>query len=303
MRLSLVVGLVVCCCGNIDKMNAPDAPPGIDVPPAPDAPVDSQLPAFSAPVPIAEVDTTSSERGPTLTGDLLELYFVSDRAGGLGGADIWCAKRASTTAAWDPPVLVPNVNSADGEGHPFVTRDGLQLYFSVAHAGTTTGLDIYVSVRADRGSAWSPPTAVTELNSLADDVAIGISADGLELALDSSRGGASGRDLYLSKRANATQPWGIPVGISELNDATTQKLPQLADDGRAIWFVQTTTSNGDDIMVATRPALDAPFGTPTAVSELNSATAEDDPWISNDQRTIVFASSRNGNFDLFIATR
>jgi Tol biopolymer transport system component len=134
-------------------------------------------------------------------------------------------------------------------------------------------------------------------------VAVGVSADGLELALDSSRGGASGRDLYLSKRANTTQPWGIPVGIAELNDGTTQKLPQLADDGRAIWFVQTTTTNGDDIMVATRPALDAPFGTPTAVTELNSATAEDDPWISNDQRTIVFASSRNGNFDIFIATR
>jgi hypothetical protein len=44
-------------------------------------------------------------------------------------------------------------------------------------------------------------------------------------------------------------------------------------------------------------------GPPVAVTELNTTTSEVDPWISDDQRTIVFASNRNGNFDLFIATR
>jgi hypothetical protein len=39
------------------------------------------------------------------------------------------------------------------------------------------------------------------------------------------------------------------------------------------------------------------------VPELDSAVSDDDPWISDDQRTIVFASTRSGNFDLFIATR
>jgi Tol biopolymer transport system component len=293
--------MLLTACGDIAH-ETPDAqvPPKADAPRV-DAPTQLPLGLFSAPIPIAELNTVAMERGPTLTGDMLELYFVSDRPGGLGSTDVWMSTRATVASAWTAPTLVTTVSSVDAEAHPYVTRDGLQLYVTVTRTTTTTGSDIYVAVRANREAAWSTPALATDLNSAADDVAIGMSADGLELVLDSARGGASARDLYLAKRANTASSWGIPEGIAELNNSNNQKTPQLADGGLAIWYGETQTS--DEICMATRPSLDAPFGVGVPVAELNTTLTESDPWISDDQRTIVFASTRSGNYDLFIATR
>jgi hypothetical protein len=305
MRKAFVLVALV-ACGDVAHHDLPDAssaPPTKDAP-GPDAPTQPGLGAFSAPVPIAELDTVSSERGPSLTSDLLEIYFVSDRAGGLGGADVYTSKRPNVATAWAPPTLVMAVSSADAEAHTYVTPDGLQLYVAVTRAVTTTGTDLYVAVRANRQAVWSAPTLATDLDSAADDTAIGMSADGLQLVLDSTRaGGLSGRDLYLAKRADTSSAWGIPEGIAELNDANTQKTPQLADGGRALWFVQTEPGTADDFYVARRADTNSPFGAAVAVPELDSALTDVDPWISDDQRTIVFASTRSGNFDLFVATR
>jgi WD40 repeat protein len=303
LRLSSFALIACTSCGGVATPRAQPDAEAADAPPIPiDAP--PSLNTFSAPVRITELDTTTfNERGPTLTADMLEIFFVSDQPGGRGGTAIWTASRTSTATPFGTPSIVTAIDSADSETHPFVTGDGLQLYFSVAHANSTTGTDLYISLRANRQSAWSAPTLATELQSAADDVAVGISANGLLLALDSTRGGASGRDLYLSSRSDPTHPWGIPEGIAELDTDAAQKTPQLANGGRALWFVQSTATTGDDIFLSTRPDLGSSFGAPVAVAELNTVTSEDDPWVADNQRTIVFASTRGGTFDLFIATR
>jgi len=50
-------------------------------------------------------------------------------------------------------------------------------------------------------------------------------------------------------------------------------------------------------------ATNATWSTPTEVPGVNTASDEDDPSITADRLTIVFASDRNGNEDLFIGTR
>lgn len=300
-----IVLVALVACGDVAHHDLPDAAPipALDAAAA-DAPTQPQgLGAFSAPVPIAELDTVSSERGPSLTSDLVEIYFVSDRPGGLGGADVYTSKRPNLATAWAAPTLVMAVSSADAEAHTYVTPDGLQLYVAVTRAVTTTGTDLYVAVRANRQAVWSAPTLATDLDSVVDDTALGMSADGLQLVLDSTRaGGLSGRDIYLAKRADTSSAWGIPEGIAELNDDDTQKTPQLADAGRALWFVQAEPDTSDDFYVARRANVNSPFGAAVAVPELDSALTDVDPWISDD-RTIVFSSTRSGNFDLFVATR
>ena len=41
----------------------------------------------------------------------------------------------------------------------------------------------------------------------------------------------------------------------------------------------------------------------TAVTEINSSSRDADPWVSADLRTIWFSSNRNGDYDIFRASR
>jgi len=87
------------------------------------------------------VNTPHEEFWPALSADELSLFFSSGllgsaRPGGLGGSDIWVAKRQSRDADWEEPVnLGPPVNSPDGEKAPFLSADGSTLYYSVGNFG------------------------------------------------------------------------------------------------------------------------------------------------------------------------
>jgi Tol biopolymer transport system component len=47
---------------------------------------------FDPPAPLPGVNTAAEEGDPTMTDDGCELYFSSERAGGLGGRDVWRAR-------------------------------------------------------------------------------------------------------------------------------------------------------------------------------------------------------------------
>ncbi|HBQ63960.1 MAG TPA: hypothetical protein DD727_03370 [Clostridiales bacterium] len=89
-------------------------------------------------------------------GDML--YFHSDRAGGMGGYDLWTTTRSTRGGGttWSDPVLVEGVNSADNDSHPYVSLDGNELWFTRTYLGTPA---IFRSIRQD-GSTWSTPELV-----------------------------------------------------------------------------------------------------------------------------------------------
>src|SRR2546425_10195003 len=69
----------------------------------------------------APINTAATENNLTLSPDELSLYFTSNRAGGVGGNDIWVSHRVCVDCPWETPVnLGPPVNSADAMGHPDV---------------------------------------------------------------------------------------------------------------------------------------------------------------------------------------
>ena len=74
--------------------------------PEPDAATFDAAPLgpFANVTPLSSLDTLGNEDDPTLTGDLLEIYF--DR-----GGDIWYSTRASVADAWQLPLLLTAVNS------------------------------------------------------------------------------------------------------------------------------------------------------------------------------------------------
>lgn len=92
-------------------------------------------------------DAAANDIQPNVRADGLEVVFSSNRAGTLGGQDIWAATRSALGDPWSAPVnLGAAVNTAVGESRPSLSRDGKQLLFGRSPGPEGSG-DIYVTTR------------------------------------------------------------------------------------------------------------------------------------------------------------
>src|SRR5437667_11948596 len=106
---------------------------------------------WSAPVTLGPtINTEFNEQGPTVSNDELSLYFGSDRPGGIGGFDIWVARRACKDCPWEAPLdLGPAVNTASDETGPGLSVDGHLLFFRSTRPGGTDIVYVLLSKRAN----------------------------------------------------------------------------------------------------------------------------------------------------------
>jgi len=63
-----------------------------------------------------------------ITNDGTELYFASERSGGVGGLDIWVSENIN--GKWGQPLNVSAVNTIDSEGWPAISPGRDELWFS-----------------------------------------------------------------------------------------------------------------------------------------------------------------------------
>jgi len=106
-------------------------------------------------------------------------------------------------SAWSAPVNIgPPVNTQLGEAGPFVSKDGLTLYFNANRPEGFGGFDIYVSKRDSVDDPWGEPKNLgPTVNSSSNDQTAALSPDGHQLYFASDRPGGFGRlDLYVSHR-------------------------------------------------------------------------------------------------------
>jgi len=287
----LVSAIVLAGCGRIsfDAMER-DTPTTPDVPPA--------LGPFGTPVQLAELDVGGAD-DPALTWDELEIMFSSDRAGGVGGCDVWTARRPVVTASWSAAASagVP-LNGTGCDSGAMLSRDGLTVW--IARGGATTS-DLFEAHRDTRTSPWQSPIALTALSSGMSDSAPTVTADALTLMFHSNRSGS--QRLYITTRASIVDPWTAPTLVGPLTTGVRERSPHLSADGTTLWFISNALGT-QDLWMASRPDRSTPFGTPTVLTELSSADSEDDPWISEDGHRIYFARyPTTGLGTLWIATR
>jgi hypothetical protein len=212
--------------------------------------------------------TGSNNYCPVLTADLHALYFVSDRPGGCGDADMYVSYRRNThdNLAWEAPInLGCQVNSpqTDLRPSPFQGDDGTEyLYFSSTRSGGPGAAgtsDIYVSKMQPDGS-FGPPTLVEGLNTTFNDTRPNVrERDGLEIFFDSTRpGGVGGTDLWTSTRVSLSDPWSEPVNLGPVVNSSVNDLrPSLSWDGTTLYFQSNRPggSGASDIWVTTRTRL------------------------------------------------
>jgi Tol biopolymer transport system component len=272
-------------------------------------------PSWSTPVNLgATVNTASTEGCPFLSKDGLSLYFASNRAGTLGGLDIYVSHRTSVDAPWGTPVTIgPTINSTASDRCPLITPDEKSLIFVSDRAGGAGNTDLYIATRTDTRDdfGWGTPTNIFTINTSSDEYgpsAFTDAAGTLTLFFTSNRpGGLGGFDIYSSVRA-ANGIFGDPALVTELSSSADDTFPLVRNDGLAMFLASNRpgTLGGFDLWSATRSSTTAPWSAPVNLgSVVNSTANEQRPTISSDGTTIIFMSDRPGGFggfDLYATT-
>jgi hypothetical protein len=246
------------------------------------------LGAWGTPAAVAGAATAAVEDDPTVSSNKLELYFKRvDVATAPQDHNIYVMKRASVTDAWGAPAAVAALNTTGIEESPRLSADDLTIYFG--RAG-----DIFKSTRASTSAAWGAPVAAAEFNTAAyEKWAFVCGAYGVV----SRANGTNGQDLY---GGTVGQTFAL---LTTLNSTSADQGTFITNDCLEMYF-QSDRDATFDIWKSTRAAIADPWPAPTKLPDFNTTTnAEEDPWISTDQRMFVFANNASGSKDVYISTR
>jgi hypothetical protein len=139
------------------------------------------------------------------TTGMATLYFLAIRDGGLGSYDIYQSTR-NPDGTYNNPTNVTPLNSSSRDASPAIRADGLEMFFySERNSGPGLG-DIMVSTRASTLAQWNPPVTVNILNTVEDEHAPALSADGSVLYFASPRlGGFGSVDIYAATRVSVNR--------------------------------------------------------------------------------------------------
>jgi hypothetical protein len=133
----------------------------------------------------------------------------------------------------------PVFNSASRlSEHPDISTDGLSLYFVSARAGGYGGRDVWVTTRETTEDNWGEPVNLgSTVNSTGGDSASSISSDGLLLLYTRPGDGSARDDIWVTRRASVSDPWGLPVNVGPpVNTAVEDLQPNVSADGRTLYF-------------------------------------------------------------------
>lgn len=251
---------------------------------------------YSAPKLIAELASPqNSDEDATFTGDLLELFFVSDRQ---ADKDIWSSRRDSVTAPWTSPVRVAELSSAVDDVTPYVSLDGLRIWFSSGRG--EQGRRTWFSTRPSLNEPWATPVPVPEL---AGTYGMGLTADETLAVLYSSREGGAGEfDIYFATRDAREEAWGPLQSMRGVNTSAGDLEPFVAEAGRVL-FLSSDREGSEDLYWTRRGGVGEPFPEPVALTELNSSESDTDPTVSQDLGYLIFTSWRSGTRKLYEAYR
>ena len=99
--------------------------------------------SFSTTTVQATLNIGNPTADPFVFADQLVIVFASQSVGNVdGGAktDMWYSTRTTTSAGWAAPTNLPDLNTNDSEGDPWVSANGCHLYFA---AVTGSDYDLY----------------------------------------------------------------------------------------------------------------------------------------------------------------
>ena len=265
------------------------------------------------------VNTPWFEGKPSLSADGLELYFVSDRPGALGGPgdqDIYVSRRASVTDTWGPPERVPPpISSAFFDITPTISIDGLDLYFGSNRPGpfSPPWPDLWVSHRASVNDPWG------EAVNLGAGVNTPLFEGSIDISPDQRTAYFAGVtpnfvfDIFVSTRSSQDEPFGPRVKLPPpINSDGHDYGPALTPDGHTMFFSSGTDNPFapgaiNHLYVLERQNDGVPWGPRIYLDTLNCPTCFSGlPTIRAGGKEICWMGDRGDSFgdkDIYCATR
>lgn len=220
---------------------------------------------------------------------------------------------------FEPVNLGARINTAASEYYPCMTADGQTLLFTrdVTDSRVREGHqeDFYIATRD--GEGWSNAQPLREINTVQNEGAPTLSADGSLLiftaceGIDGSFGGdRTGQgscDLFFSQRSGNTWSPAKNLGAG-INTYEWESQPSFSADGRTLYFIRGRRTaegiKGQDIFVSelndegrwTRPI--------PIIGKVNTPGEEESVMIHPDGRTLYFSSNGHtgmGGLDIYVS--
>jgi len=260
--------------------------------------------AFAGVEPINGLGLDVDSFGPVFAADGRTLFFSAV----AGDENIFSAARKIETAQFGPATPVPNLDDGGSdEGTPFLSFDGLSLYFFSTRPGPGVqgGRDIWVARRPSAEAPFAEPRVLPAVNGPGLDHLPRLSRDELSILFVSGRESPNqASNIWMARRGNLTEDFAAAVEVPGINTNSREEGFSLSPDGLTLFLASNRLFETDmDLFVATRSDLAASFETPEPLVDLNSPADDLDPQLSPDGRELFFASSRGGTFQLFRSVR
>ena len=201
-----------------------------------------------------------------------------------------------------PTNLGSAVNTSAHDEEPYISPDGLSLYFCSLRPGGYGDFDLWVTSRLTTEDDWGPPVNLgPTVNSSSADFTPELSVDGLTLYFVSDRPGGHGSyDLWATRRATRQDDWGTPVNLGPtVNKAGMDGCMTISDNGLELYFWSDRPggSGSSDIWVAERATVKEAWGAPVNLGPtVNSSAIELCSDLSPDGLCLVFVSTRSGGY-------
>lgn len=263
------------------------------------------------------INTSGTEKAPTVSPDGNELYFFREEPG-VGAFDLFVSLWSGTS--WGTSTnagLLAAVNRAGSNDlGPFVSRDGLKLYFSSNRPGGYGGYDLYYATRGAPGAAWGAPMNLGAAVNSAADSELGPSVSADEALIFFARGWPSGNEteenIFYSSKTNGS--WNAPTKW-EWNTPQIEDNPELSPDGAQLYLTIKDVSSGKqyypdsaDFDIYVSSYSNGRWNKPVnAGSGINGSGHDGNPALSADGKTLYFTSENRsdgaGGFDLYCSTK
>jgi outer membrane protein OmpA-like peptidoglycan-associated protein/tetratricopeptide (TPR) repeat protein len=142
------------------------------------------------------INSKAHETSVSMSYDGKQLYFISNREGGIGEGDIYFCNTDGKGGWQMAQNIGPSLNTKYAEEGVFMHPDGKTLYFSSKGYNTMGGYDIFKSVYEN--GKWSVPENLGyPINGPEDDVFFVVSGSGYHGYFASAKAGGYGKtDIY-----------------------------------------------------------------------------------------------------------
>jgi hypothetical protein len=187
---------------------------------------------FATPVPLTITGNGAAETvAISVTADALTMYFTSDRAGTLGGRDIWRATRAATSTNFGAITAMTALNSTAVENDVFVLPDGSAVYFTSSRDGVSK---IYRAAR--NGSGFDAPVEVLSDNAMTTNRVV-VAPNELTMLYSAVD------ELRLSTRASTSAVWLPGVAMAAIDSANSDFPNWISTDLCRLYYGSDRTGN------------------------------------------------------------